>query len=97
MGISVAEICDLVEKKVPGTKCIVSPYGDQIAVLFDNQPDKVIHLLSPYYQMRLKKGLIEEEDLELLIRDVRRIVERRALADAVVGSIEDDLKSGSIS
>lgn len=97
MVISAAEICDLVEKKVPGTRCIVSPYGNQIAVLFDNQPDKVIHLLSPYYQMRLKKGLINEEDLDLLINDVRRIAERRALADTVVSSIEDDLESGLIS
>ncbi len=97
MGITATGICDYVENKVPGTRCIVSPYGDQIAVLFDNQPDKLIHLLTPYYQMRLKKGLIEEKDLDLLIGDVSRIAERKALTDAVVGSIEDDLKSGEVS
>ena len=94
MKLTALEICGLVEDKVPGTKCIVSPYGDQIAVLFDNQPDKVIHLLTPYYQMQLKKGLIEEKDLELLIAEVRRIAERQALTDAVIGSIEEDMRKG---
>lgn len=96
MEITAAGICALIEEKVPGTTCVVSPYGDQIAVLFDSQPDKVIHLLTPYYQMRLKKGILREEDLDLLIDDVRRIAERKALTDAVVGSIEDNLKNGAI-
>ena len=91
MEITVAEICTKIEKEVPGTHCIVSSTGDQIAVLFDSRPDTVIHLLTPYLQMRLKTGRLTLEDTDQMIKDVQNISGRKANADAII----DDLNESS--
>ena len=91
MKITATDICRTIEEKVPGTHCIVSSTGDQIAVLFENRPDTVIHLLTPYLQMRLKTGKLAKEDMDLMTRDIQNISGRKAMADAII----DDLNESS--
>ncbi len=77
------------EEKAPGTHCIVSSTGVQIAVLFDNRPDTVIHLLTPYLQMRLKTGKLTKEDIDRMTGDIQNISGRKALADAIVDDLNE--------
>ncbi len=84
MEITAADICRTIEEKVHGAHCIVSSTGDQIAVLFDNRPDTVIHLLTPYLQMRLKTGRLTQEETDQMVKDVQNISGREALADTII-------------
>ena len=87
--VTIEEICQMVSENISAVRCTVSPFGDQIAVEFDNRPGVVIHLLTPYYQNKLKNGGIPEEDIPLLIDDVKRLAERKIYSDAVVEDIND--------
>ena len=92
-NLSANDICNIIEKEVPGTKCTISPTIDQIAVQFSNRPGIVIHLLSPYYQLQLKKNCISEEDISQLISEVRKISEREVYTDAIIEDIQLFLSS----
>ena len=89
MEINAADICRTIEEKVHGVHCIVSSTSDQIAVLFDNRPDTVIHLLTPYLQMRLKTGRLTQEDTDQMIKDVQNISGRKEWADAIIDDLNE--------
>lgn len=82
--VNVAELCKIVAKEIPITMCIVSPSDDQIAVKFNNRPGVKIHLLTPYYQIKLKNGGIPQEDIPPLIDEVRKLAEKRVYSDTIL-------------
>ena len=87
--VTIEEICQMVSENISAVRCTVSPFGDQIAVEFDNRPGVVIHLLTPYYQIKLKNGGIPEEDIPPLIDEVKRMAERNIYSDALIEDIND--------
>lgn len=87
--VTIEEICQMVSENISAVRCTVSPFGDQIAVEFDNRPGVVIHLLTPYYQNKLKNGGIPEADIPLLIDEVKRLAAMEHYSDAIV----EDLNS----
>lgn len=89
MEITAADICRTIEEKVPCIHCIISSTGDQIAVLFDNRPNIVIHLLTPYLKMRLKTGKLTREDIDRMIMDIQNISGRKAFADAIIDDLNE--------
>lgn len=91
MNITASDICNTIEKNVLGTSCVISPTGDQIAVIFAGRPDTVIHLLTPYYRMRLNAGEITEEDVGNMVEEVRSISVRKALADVIIDDLNNTL------
>lgn len=91
MKFTSTDICRVIEEKISGTHCIVSPTGDQIAVIFNNRPDTVIHLLTPYLQIRLKAGKFTKNDIDLIISDLQNISENKKMAKAII----DDLNESS--
>ena len=90
-NLSAHEICQIIEREIPGTRCTVSPAIDQIAVQFEERPEIVIHILTPYYQQQLKRKGIPEENISKLISDVRNIAEHRAYADTIIEDINSFL------
>lgn len=87
--VTIEEICQMVSENISAVRCTVSPSGDQITVEFDNRPGIVIHLLTPYYQNKLKNGGIPEEDIPPLIDEVKRMAERKIYSDALIEDIND--------
>lgn len=91
-NLSANEICRIIEKEVSGTRCTVSPTSDQIVVQFEKRPEIIIHLLSPFYQILIKKGGIPEEEISLLVSDVRKIAERRVYSDTIIEDVSSFIK-----
>lgn len=87
--VTIEEICQMVSENISAVRCTVSPFGDQIAVEFDNRPGVVIHLLTPYYQNKLKNGGIPIEDIPPLIDEVKRLAEKGVYSDVII----EDLNS----
>lgn len=87
--VNVAELCEIVSKEIPTAMCIVSPSGDQIAVKFSNRPGDIIHLLTPYYQIKLKNGGIPNEDIPPLIDEVKRLAEKGVYSDALIEDLNN--------
>lgn len=87
--VKIEKLSQILTKKVPSVRCIVSPLGDQIAVEFKNRNDLVIHLLTPYYQNKLKNGGIPEDDIPVLIDDVKKLAEKSVYSDIIM----EDLNS----
>ena len=82
--VTTDELCQILTKEVPTVRCTVSPSGDQIAVEFINRNDLVIHLLTPYYQNKLKSGGVPKEDIPPLIIEVKKLSEREIYSDAIL-------------
>lgn len=93
MIITTTSICKTVEENVSGTHCFISPIGDQIAVVFDNRPDIVIHLLTPYYQKLLKSGKLTENDVDQMIEKIQNISTRKAWTDAIIDDLNETMKN----
>ena len=93
--VTIGEICQMVSENVSAVRCTVSPSGDQIAVEFNNRPDVVIHLLTPYYQNKLKNGGIPEEDIPPLIDEVRKLAENRVYSDAIIADLNSWLNESN--
>ena len=87
--VTIEEICQMVSENISAVRCTVSPFGDQIAIKYDIRPGVVIHLLTPYYQNKLKNGGIPEEDIPPLIDEVKRMSERKIYSDALIEDIND--------
>ena len=87
--VTTDELCQMLTEEVPTVRCTVSPSGDQIAVEFKNRNDLVIHLLTPYYQNKLKNGEIPEDDIPVLIDDVKKLAEKSVYSDIIM----EDLNS----
>lgn len=89
---SINEVYKIIQDAVPSVVCIVSPAMDQIAVQFKNRPDVVIHLLTPYYQNKLKTVGLSDDDIHQLINDVKLINDRSVYTATVIEDVESFLK-----
>ncbi len=73
MKLTINELCEMIEKAVPGTHCRPISNIMQASVTFDYRPEKVISLLTPYLQTCMKRGGLPDDDLQRLIDEVRGI------------------------
>ena len=73
MKIDLETLCRNVEAAEPTARAKAVPEQNQVIVTFANRPDVEIALLTPWYQMQIKKGWMENEDLAEILLSVRRV------------------------
>ena len=73
MKIDLETLCRKVEAAEPNAKAKAVPEQNQIIVTFANRLDVEIALLTPWYQMQIKKGQMESEDVVALLLGLKRI------------------------
>ena len=73
MKMDLETLCRRVEATVPTARATAIPEANQIVVTFTNRPDVEVALLTPYYQAKLSKGIIESDDLIALLLELKRI------------------------
>ena len=78
MKIDLETLCRKVEAAEPNAKAKAVPEQNQIIVTFANRPDVEIALLTPWYQMQIKKGWMESEDMVELLLSVRLVANNKA-------------------
>lgn len=71
--IDLDTLCKKIESAIPTAKATIDRNTNQIIVTFNNRPDVEVALLTPWYQMQIKKGMLKEEDLSDLLYSIRSI------------------------
>ena len=75
MKIDLETLCRKVEAAEPNARAKAVPEQNQIIVTFTNRPDVEIALLTPWYQMQIKKGWMESDDMAELLCMIERIAQ----------------------
>lgn len=73
MKINLKTLEEKVKQTVPTATTAICLEQDQIIVGFTNRQDVEIALLTPYAQAQLRKGFIEDDYLNELLRSVKNI------------------------
>ena len=73
MKIDLETLCRKVEAAEPNARAKAVPEQNQIIVTFANRPDVEIALLTPWYQMQIKKGWMESEDIDELLFSTKKV------------------------
>ena len=73
MGITLEELSRRIEEDVPTAKALPISHANQIIISFSNRPDVEVSLLTPWYQMRLSKGILSDADIGELKKELIRL------------------------
>ena len=71
MKIDLETLCRKVEAAEPNAKAKAVPEQNQIIVTFTNRPDVEIALLTPWYQMQIRRGWMENEEIVELLLSIK--------------------------
>lgn len=71
--MTLEKLADIVERKIPTSRCEVVQASMQIIVTFTNRPGVSIALLTPAYQNAMRDNKLDLYDLNILLESLRKV------------------------
>ena len=75
MKMDLETLAQIVEEQIPTARVTCVTGANQIVATFSNRPDVEVALLSLYFQAQLARNSISDEDLSLLLKEIKIVAQ----------------------